>query len=98
MSSEGREDVENGAASGGPEAYKPPAQKSVEEIIKADAEDESLEKYKRTLLGNAAQGDKVIVGKVLFLPLYRLMKFEITECDSGCRKVSINGAEINGVR
>lgn len=33
--------------------YQPPAQKSVEEILKADAEDESLRKYKETLLGTA---------------------------------------------
>lgn len=31
--------------------YQPPAQKSVEEILKADAEDESLRKYKEALLG-----------------------------------------------
>ena len=31
--------------------YVPPAQKSVEEILKADAEDESLRKYKEALLG-----------------------------------------------
>lgn len=33
--------------------YQPPAQKSVEEILKADAEDESLRKYKEALLGTA---------------------------------------------
>jgi hypothetical protein len=41
---------ENDVASG----YKPPAQKSVADIIKSDAEDESLRKYKEALLGQAA--------------------------------------------
>jgi Rho GDP-dissociation inhibitor len=36
--------------------YKPPAQKSVTDIIKADAEDESLRKYKEALLGSALTG------------------------------------------
>ena len=36
--------------------YKPPAQKSVNDIIKADAEDESLRKYKEALLGSALAG------------------------------------------
>jgi len=40
--------------------YKPPAPKSLDEIVSADAEDESLRKYKEALLGGAA-GDKVIV-------------------------------------
>ncbi|XP_060705121.1 rho GDP-dissociation inhibitor 2-like [Hemiscyllium ocellatum] len=31
--------------------YKPPAQKSLAEIVQLDAEDESLAKYKKTLLG-----------------------------------------------
>mmetsp|Transcript_1744 Transcript_1744/g.2813 ORF Transcript_1744/g.2813 Transcript_1744/m.2813 type:complete len:201 (-) Transcript_1744:1153-1755(-) len=33
--------------------YKPPAQKSVKEIVEADQEDESLRKYKESLLGGA---------------------------------------------
>jgi len=33
--------------------YQAPAIKSVEEILKADAEDESLRKYKEALLGTA---------------------------------------------
>lgn len=36
--------------------YKPPAQKSVSDIINADAEDESLRKYKEALLGSALAG------------------------------------------
>jgi len=31
--------------------YKPPAPKSMEEILKSDADDESLRKYKESLLG-----------------------------------------------
>ncbi|RWS04955.1 rho GDP-dissociation inhibitor 1-like protein [Dinothrombium tinctorium] len=40
--------------------YKPPPEKSLTEIVKADEDDESLRKYKETLLGNAAK-DVVIV-------------------------------------
>lgn len=42
--------------------YQPPPQKSIEEIIAADQEDESLRKYKEALLG-AAQSEKIVVGK-----------------------------------
>lgn len=42
--------------------YQPPPQKTIEEIVAADQEDESLRKYKETLLG-AAQSEKIIVGK-----------------------------------
>lgn len=42
--------------------YQPPPQKSIEEIIAADQEDESLRKYKEALLG-AAQTEKIIVGE-----------------------------------
>ncbi|XP_046384545.1 rho GDP-dissociation inhibitor 2 isoform X2 [Ischnura elegans] len=40
--------------------YKPPPEKTIEEILEADKEDESLRKYKETLLGEAKAG-KVIV-------------------------------------
>lgn len=40
--------------------YKPPPEKSLKEIIEADQEDESLKKYKETLLGDATK-DSVIV-------------------------------------
>lgn len=33
--------------------YQPPEQKTLEEILKTDAEDESLRKYKETLLGTS---------------------------------------------
>jgi Rho GDP-dissociation inhibitor len=36
--------------------YQPPAPKSMEEILKSDAEDESLRKYKESLLGSATPG------------------------------------------
>lgn len=42
--------------------YQPPPQKSIEEIVAADQEDESLRKYKEALLG-AAQSEKIIVGE-----------------------------------
>lgn len=34
--------------------YKPPAQKSIQEIQELDKDDESLRKYKEALLGNVA--------------------------------------------
>ena len=50
-------------------AYKPPAQKSIEEILAADEGDESLRKYKETLLGEAQTG-KIIVCKFLKQDFY----------------------------
>lgn len=57
------DDRDNGSDSGvDPEAlYKPAAQKTVQEILEADKEDESLRKYKEALLGTNAAG--VIIGK-----------------------------------
>lgn len=43
-------------------AYQPPPQKTIEEIIAADQEDESLRKYKEALLG-AAQTETIVVGE-----------------------------------
>uniref|UniRef100_A0A915JI51 Uncharacterized protein n=1 Tax=Romanomermis culicivorax TaxID=13658 RepID=A0A915JI51_ROMCU len=47
--------------------YRPPAQKSVREILDADKEDESLRKYKEKLLGGAATtaGVPVLIGQFL---------------------------------
>lgn len=42
-------------------SYKPPPEKTIEEILAADQEDESLRKYKEALLGQAQTGT-VIVG------------------------------------
>lgn len=42
--------------------YQPPPQKTIEEILATDQEDESLRKYKEALLG-AAQSEKIIVGE-----------------------------------
>ncbi|XP_071813424.1 rho GDP-dissociation inhibitor 1-like isoform X2 [Apostichopus japonicus] len=52
--------------------YKPPAQKTLEEIQKADADDESLVRYKQQLLGDLPAGDtadgkNVVVEKMSFL-------------------------------
>lgn len=41
--------------------YKPPPEKSIEQILNSDKEDESLRKYKETLLGEAKSGG-IIVG------------------------------------
>ncbi|KAK5641015.1 hypothetical protein RI129_009562 [Pyrocoelia pectoralis] len=41
-------------------SYKPPPEKTIDEILATDQEDESLRKYKQTLLGQAESG-KVIV-------------------------------------
>lgn len=40
--------------------YKPPAEKTLQEIVHTDQEDESLRKYKETLLGSATS-DVIIV-------------------------------------
>lgn len=43
--------------------YKPPAEKSLDSILKSDAEDEALKKYKEALLGQAVGGDAIVVEK-----------------------------------
>ncbi|KOC66732.1 HEAT repeat-containing protein 2 [Habropoda laboriosa] len=40
--------------------YKPPPEKTIEQILEADKEDESLRKYKETLLGEAKSGGVVV--------------------------------------
>ncbi|XP_058791544.1 rho GDP-dissociation inhibitor 1 isoform X3 [Phymastichus coffea] len=40
--------------------YKPPPEKSIEEILEADKEDESLRKYKEALLGESKTGGVVV--------------------------------------
>lgn len=40
--------------------YKPPAEKSLNEIVKADQHDESLKKYKESLLGSAVSSDIIV--------------------------------------
>lgn len=42
--------------------YQPPPEKTIEEIMAADKEDESLRRYKEALLGEA-QAEKIIVGR-----------------------------------
>ena len=42
--------------------YKPPPEKTIEQILETDKEDESLRKYKETLLGEAKAGS-IIVGE-----------------------------------
>lgn len=42
--------------------YRPPPEKTIEEILETDKEDESLRKYKEKLLGDAKTGT-VVVGK-----------------------------------
>jgi Rho GDP-dissociation inhibitor len=46
-------------------SYKPPPEKTIEEILQADQDDESLRKYKETLLGQAQTGP-IIVGESLW--------------------------------
>lgn len=41
-------------------AYKPPPEKSLEDMIRQDTDDESLRKYKETLLGNSAAGAVIV--------------------------------------
>lgn len=40
--------------------YKPPPEKTIEQLLEADKEDESLRKYKETLLGEAKAGGIVV--------------------------------------
>ena len=53
-----------------PTNYKPPPQKTLTEMIEADKDDESLRKYKETLLGTSAGGAAVIIGECggLYIP------------------------------
>lgn len=63
MSNDKEINVENENDNGDVESsYQPPPQKTIEEIVAADQEDESLRKYKEALLG-AAQSETIIVGK-----------------------------------
>ncbi|KAH0815365.1 hypothetical protein MTP99_017544 [Tenebrio molitor] len=41
-------------------SYKPPPEKTIEEILQADQDDESLRKYKETLLGQAQTGPIIV--------------------------------------
>jgi len=41
--------------------YQAPAEKSIDDIVNADAEDEALKKYKATLLGSAVAGTGSVV-------------------------------------
>lgn len=43
--------------------YQPPAEKSINEILKADEDDDSLVRYKQKLLGCAADSTNIIHGK-----------------------------------
>ena len=58
-------DVEGGASSGpleDPELnYVAPKEKSLDELLSSDAGDEALEKYKKTLLGEAVKGTGSVV-------------------------------------
>lgn len=51
-------------------SYQPPPQKSIEEIVAADQEDESLRKYKEALLG-AAQSETIVVGMYINMIKHR---------------------------
>lgn len=50
--------------------YKPPPEKSLKEIVEADQNDASLQKYKEALLGQAIK-EPVIVG-MWFFNIYEL--------------------------
>lgn len=54
--------------------YKAPAKRSVEEILATDAEDESLRRYKASLLG--AISTNIVIGMCIFIrfnlsPIFR---------------------------
>lgn len=60
--------------------YKPPPEKTIDQILEADKEDESLRKYKETLLGEAKLGG-IIVGRFiecnLKIKLFKLLNSNI---------------------
>lgn len=56
--------------------YQPPPQKTIEEIVAADHEDESLRKYKEALLG-AAQTEKIVVGMFIIESAYKCSLFSL---------------------
>lgn len=43
------------------EGYQPPKERTIDEMLKTDVEDESLQKYKEALLGSAAAGSGAVV-------------------------------------
>ncbi len=43
--------------------YQPPAEKSIDDIVKCDDDDEALKKYKATLLGSAVAGTGSVVAE-----------------------------------
>lgn len=51
----------DGAAEQQDSNYKPPPAKTINELIHADQEDESLRKYKESLLGSNASGEAVVI-------------------------------------
>lgn len=56
-------EIENSEINDNNPNFKPPAEKSMREILEADAEDESLKKYKAALLGESATGTAIVLGK-----------------------------------
>lgn len=46
--------------------YKPPAEKSMNDMLQQDAEDESLQKYKAQLLGSAASAETIFCTYVYY--------------------------------
>lgn len=65
-----------------PTNYKPPPQKTLTEMIEADKDDESLRKYKETLLGSSAGGAAVIIGESggLYVPSVLLRMLDLSVC------------------
>ncbi|XP_022916701.1 rho GDP-dissociation inhibitor 1 isoform X2 [Onthophagus taurus] len=58
--SEGDTNTPTGEIDNDDPLYKPPPEKSIDEILAADQEDESLRKYKEALLGQAQSGTIVV--------------------------------------
>jgi hypothetical protein len=55
--------------------YKAPAPKSLDEILKADEEDESLRKYKEQLLAGAG-AEKIVVGVFTWITSMHRLQYE----------------------
>lgn len=61
------------------EEYVPPPQKTIEELIATDQDDESLRRYKETLLGNA-QLERIIFGDYGLISIQKQNKYIHFRC------------------
>ena len=54
--------------------YQPPPEKTIDDLVKADADDPALQRYKEALLGSAVAGSGAVIAELWHLrPLFRGM-------------------------